>query len=146
MHLEFQDLLKIDPELENKLRQLPKKIFSGKEHPQKNSKAVFFCYSLPAPDYNIETVNSEEPLWTEEAGYTHWYLYNLNNESIVDEPTRIISIIRSNKTTKRYRNIEDETLSDIRKKIEKHIKNTYLKKVQAPIGIKPILKAWMELS
>jgi hypothetical protein len=30
--------------------------------------------------------------------------------------------------------------------IEKYIKNSYLKKVQAPIGIKARLKAWMELS
>ena len=38
------------------------------------------------------------------------------------------------------------TLADIRAKIEKHIKNTYLKAAQAPVGVKPVLKAWMELS
>jgi hypothetical protein len=31
-------------------------------------------------------------------------------------------------------------------KIEKHIKNTYLRQVVAPIGVKSRLKAWMELS
>ena len=30
--------------------------------------------------------------------------------------------------------------------LNKHIKNTYLKQVQAPIGVKPNLKCWMELS
>lgn len=30
--------------------------------------------------------------------------------------------------------------------IEKHIKNSYFKKVQAPVGVKANLKAWMELS
>ena len=35
--------------------------------------------------------------------------------------------------------------SEIRTSIEKHTKNTYLKKVQAPIGAHAILKAWMEL-
>lgn len=30
--------------------------------------------------------------------------------------------------------------------VEKHIKNTYFKKVQAPVGVKAALKAWMELS
>jgi len=34
----------------------------------------------------------------------------------------------------------------VREKIEKHIKNTYLKKVQAPLGVEPVLKAWMELN
>ena len=42
--------------------------------------------------------------------------------------------------------IEQATLSEIRGKIEKHIKNTFLKPMQAPVGVKPILKAWMELN
>jgi len=37
-------------------------------------------------------------------------------------------------------------MTDIRKKIEKHIKNTCLKQLQAPLGVKASLKAWMELS
>jgi len=36
--------------------------------------------------------------------------------------------------------------TDIRGKIEKHIKNTFLKAMQAPIGVRPVLKAWMELN
>jgi len=32
-------------------------------------------------------------------------------------------------------------LAVIRRKIDKHIKNTYLKKMQAPVGVKPILNA-----
>ena len=27
-----------------------------------------------------------------------------------------------------------------------HIKNTYLKRVDAPVGVKPSLKCWMELN
>ena len=30
--------------------------------------------------------------------------------------------------------------------VERHIKNSYLKQVQAPIGVKPLLKCWMELN
>jgi hypothetical protein len=40
----------------------------------------------------------------------------------------------------------EQTLSEIRAKIEKHIKNTYFKQIQAPIGVKAKLQAWMELS
>jgi len=40
----------------------------------------------------------------------------------------------------------DETLTEIRGMVEKHIKNSYFKKVQAPVGVKATLKAWMELS
>jgi hypothetical protein len=123
-------------------------VFSGKEHPQKDSKALFFCYALPAPEApaHDQEDDSEEREWTEEAGYTAWYLYDLATENIVTEPSEIIEIIRSEPQTPRICEIEQKTLSDIRKKIEKHIINTYLKKVQAPVGIKAKLKAWMELS
>jgi hypothetical protein len=33
-----------------------------------------------------------------------------------------------------------------RNKVEAHLKITYLKKVQAPQGVKAALKCWMELS
>jgi hypothetical protein len=35
-------------------------------------------------------------------------------------------------------------LHTVRLKVEKHIKNPYLKQVQAPVGVKPTLKCWME--
>jgi hypothetical protein len=64
----------------------------------------------------------------------------------VDEPSEIVGLIRSTPDTPRHRAIEEKTLSDIRAAVEKHIKNTYLKQVQAPIGVTPALKCWMELS
>lgn len=33
-----------------------------------------------------------------------------------------------------------------RTKVEKHIKNTYLKRVDAPVGVIPALRCWMELN
>jgi len=42
--------------------------------------------------------------------------------------------------------LPQKNLSEIRKKIEKRITNTYFKSVQAPVGAKPILKCWMELN
>jgi hypothetical protein len=58
----------------------------------------------------------------------------------------IAEIIRSKPETKRRLKIEQPTLREIRLAIEKHIKNTYLKKVQAPVGVGPTLKCWMELN
>jgi hypothetical protein len=60
-------------------------------------------------------------------------------------PADIIGLIRSTPTTPRQRAIPDKTLSEIRTVVEKYIKNTYFKRVQAPIGVKAVLKAWMEL-
>lgn len=148
MHLEYQRLLKDYPELEHQLRSMPNKVFSGKKHLLKGARAVFFCFALPALDMEkaSEELEDETLRWTEDAGYSKWYLYDLSDEKIVEEPNEIATLIRSTPETAVKRTAPEGTLSDIRKKIEKHIKNTYLKKVQAPIGVKSKLKAWMELS
>jgi hypothetical protein len=54
--------------------------------------------------------------------------------------------IRSTPETPRVCQQPAESLREIRLKIEKHIKNSYLKQVQAPVGIKPQLKCWMEIN
>jgi len=145
MRLEFQKMLQDNPGLEERLNQLPGRVFSGKEHPSPESKAVFFCYALPAPKV-VGGKHENDIEWTEEAGYTQWYLYDLSDSKIVEGPEDIIKLIRSTPETPRHRSLPDATLSDIRRKVEKHIKNTYLKSSNAPQGVKPILKAWMELS
>jgi len=148
MHLEYQKLLRDYPDLEARLVNLPGCVFSGKQHPKEGSRGVFFCYALPAPGVQGKAVegihNTQE--WTEEAGFAKWYLYDLTTDKILEEPSEIIGFIRSTPETPRHRSIEENTLSGIRAEIEKHIKNSYFKQVQAPIGVKAILKAWMELS
>jgi superfamily II DNA or RNA helicase len=147
MHLQYQRLLAQYPDLEARLTALPGRVFSGKEHPSKGSRAVFFCYALPAPSARDRGDGSTETqAWTEDAGSTKWYLYDLSTEKILEEPGDIVHLIRSTPDTPRYRSVADQTLSEIRARIDKHIKNTYLKQVQAPAGVRPILKAWMELS
>ena len=147
MHLEYQKLIADHPDLKDKLAVLPGQVFSGKKHPAPDKKGIFFCYALPAPDVSdkTETTTAAEK-WSEDAGYTRWYLYNLSTDAILEDATEIIGLIRSTPETPRQHMIPDQTLSDIRTKLEKHVKNTYLRQVQAPIGIKPILKCWMELS
>jgi superfamily II DNA or RNA helicase len=147
MHLEYQKLLQDFPDLPERVAALPGRVFSGKQHPSPNAKAVFFCYTLPAPGV-VEQGNdgAEAAQWTEEAGFTRWYLYDLQTEQIGEEPSEIVNLIRCAPDTPRHRSVADETLSEVRTKVEKHIKNTYLKKVQAPIGVKAMLKAWMEIS
>lgn len=147
MHLEYQKLLKDDPGLEARLNALPGRVFSGKEHPKPDTQSVFFCYALPAPPAQVRDLSSGDALlWTEEAGDTKWYLFDLTTEKIADDPSEILTYIRCTPQTPRRRAVTDATLSDVRAKVEKHIKNTYLKAAQAPIGVKPILKAWMELN
>jgi len=139
MRLEYQDLLKQDEELIQKLNGLPLKIFSGKLNPEKDVKAVFFCYLLPAKD-----VSSGE--WTDEAGFTRWYLYDVDTKKIVDEPTEILNCVKCNKKTAIKRSFTEELLKDIRIKMDEHVTKTYMRSVQAPQGVEFKLKAWMELS
>jgi len=138
-------MLKQHPDLESRLNALPLKIFSGKSHPTNGCRAVFFCYARPAEDHE-EKKRTGESVWTCAAGDVGWYLYDLKSERILEEPPDIIGLIRSEPATDRRCTIPAATLQQIREKLEKHLKNSYLKKVQAPVGVKPVLKAWMELS
>ena len=139
MHLEYQALLQADPELEARLARFPGSIFSGRKRPAKGVCGVFFCYALPALD-------KEKNEFTEEAGTTRWYLYDLDRETILEEPGEIVASIRSKPETPRRCITEEKTLLDVRRRIERHIKNSYLKRVDAPVGVKPSLKCWMELN
>ncbi|MBR1255192.1 hypothetical protein JQ634_15965 [Bradyrhizobium sp. AUGA SZCCT0240] len=139
MHLEYQALLLTDPTLQSRLRALPGGIFSGRQRPAKGTTGVFFCYGLPALD-------KETGEFTHEAGTTRWYLYDFGRNTILEEPGEIVASIRSEADTPRQCKTDEKTLVDLRGKLEKHIKNTYLKRVDAPVGVKPALRCWMELN
>jgi len=139
MHLEYQDLLKADPTLQARLNALPGALFSGRQRVARGTTGVFFCYSLPALD-------KEAGEFTEEAGTTRWYLYDLARDAIREEAGDIVASIRSAPDIPRVCKMPAQTLMNIRDKVEKHIKATYLKRVDAPVGVKPVLKCWMELS
>ena len=139
IHLEYQALLQANPGLEARLSHFPGAIFSGRKRPAKGVCGVFFCYALPAFD-------KQQSAFTEEAGTTRWYLYDLGRESILEEPSEIVASIRSKPETPRRCTTAETTLLDIRKRIERYIKNSYLKRVDAPVGVKPRLRCWMELN
>ena len=139
LHLEYQALLQADPGLETRLARLPGATFSGRRRPARGARGVFFCYALPALD-------KESGEFTEAAGTTRWYLYDLERDAILEEPGEIVTSIRSEPTTPRTCMTAEKTLVDLRTRVEKHIKNTYLKRVDAPVGVKPTLRCWMELN
>lgn len=139
MHLEYQTLLLADPDLAARLNGLPGSVFSGRRKPARGIRGVFFCYTLPALD-------KETGEFTEEAGTARWYLYDMARDVVLEEPAEIIESIRSKPETPRRCVVEEQTLLDIKARVIKHIKNSYLKRVDAPVGVKPALKCWMELN
>jgi len=156
MHLAFQQLLQDNPGLEQRLNGLPNRIFSGKARSPgqapgqlfgADSAAVFFCYALPGLDRSL-TPDPDAPwaAWTESAGRTAWYLYDLATGEILSDASEIFRDIQCGLDTPRRTVINQPTLVDARKKLDDYIKNTYLKQTNAPVGVSPTLKAWMELS
>jgi len=64
----------------------------------------------------------------------------------LEDTADIINSIECKQETPRKISSELKTLKEIRDNIKKHIKNTYLKKIEAPIGVSSKLIAWMEIS
>lgn len=139
MRLSYQDLLKAHPGLEAQLARFPQRIFSGRAHPTAGVKAVFFCYSRPAQ-------NASTGEWDLDTGDTQWYLYDLASGKILEDVEQIDTLIHAEPDTPRQRALDEATLREMRLKVEKHLTNTYLKAAQAPLGVKPVLQAWLELS
>src|SRR5262249_2096867 len=84
--------------------------------------------------------------WSLEAGPIQWYLFDLESEKILEDATAIADFVRSKPETPRRCSIPRATLSEVREKMDRHVKNSYLKKVQAPAGVSAELRAWMELN
>ena len=140
LHLEYQMLLDEHEGLEERLAGLPRAIFSGRERAAEGSEGVFFCFRLPALD-------TESGEFTLEAGVTRWYLHTLPAGELSDDPRQIADSIRSAPHTPRACNTDLPLLVAIRDGVLKHIKNTYLKQLDVPIGApKPQLVCWMELN
>ncbi len=146
MHLEYQKLIQANPDLEQRLNGLPLKVFSGKANTVKpGTQAVFFCYARPAHDAEASKATGDD-IWSIEAGDTQWYLYDCKTGKITEDAAVIISQIRSTPDTERRTAMEEIDLADIRSNLEKHINNTYMRQMQAPVHAKPVLKCWMELN
>jgi superfamily II DNA or RNA helicase len=148
LHLEYQRLTQEHPSLAEGLDRMPRKVFSGKRAPAEGTRAVFFCYTLPAQraDVGADGGEASEAAWTEEAGRSAWYLYDLGTGKIEEDANAMVALIRSAPDTPFSRALPDEKLSDVRSKVERHIRNGYLKQVQAPAGVRPTLRAWMEIA
>ena len=145
MHLEYQDLLRSHEGLEERLNGFPNGIFSGRKHIRKGSRAVFLCYARPAFDKALSEETGQDS-WSAEAGDVKWCLYDIDSEQILEDAPSITQFVRSEPNTPRKFELPQPKLSQVRNTVERHITQSYLRKVQAPVGVVPLLKAWMEMS
>ena len=140
--LEYENLIRQHPQLARQLPNYPLKTFSGKASPKPNAQAVFFCFRIPRP----ASPQSAESTWTEEAGETIWLLLDLDGNHIETQPERIADeFARTQPNTPRRCRLTRAKLAKLRKIAERHLAKR-LRSLQAPAGIQPILKCWMEIS
>lgn len=144
--LEYQALLREHPELVERLAGFPLKTFSGRESPSPETRAVFLCFRIPRPDPEVSDAETGEPLWTESAGDTVWLLYDESGERIDGDPSGLAQLIRSDPATPRRCVLDREKLTEIRSRAEKELIKSHLRPLQAPVGVNPVLKCWMELN
>lgn len=149
MHLLYQEMLEKDSGLHEELEKMPKRLFSGKEKISDGSKAIFFCYKLPTL---IKQDDEANEYWSVEEGFTEWLLYNIETEEILTDASVIDPFILSTKETKRDVQYEKKDLLNVKKEIENHLYESYIKKNQVPTvdkdlkPLRPQLITWMELN
>ena len=168
MHLEKQRIEAQMPELWQSLPNLPRRLFSGKkagtgfgpilskrgdevDRLEPNLRpGLFACYRMPpivapaAENLTEYTQEKYEPAKYPQ-GEVKWYFRDAKTGKITEVLEETWTAVRCSQDTKRVVQKGVTELAKPRKAIEKHIKNTYLKDVQAPIGAKPTLVAWMEI-
>ena len=98
---------------------------------------VFFCYELPT--------KRTDGTWTDGDGLYRWYLIDPISNDITENAYEIWKAIQCDSTEARYLSVTEDQFKEIRKTIEKHIKNSYMKSVQAPLDVKPRLVTWMQI-
>ena len=146
LRLEYNQLVRDHPDLAAALPGLPLKAFSGKASPRAGARAVFFCFRIPRPDPALIDAESGQPRWSDSAGFTVWACHDLAGKQVLTEPAAIAQLIRSTPETPRSCVLDHALLSEIRRKAEKQVTGDILRPLQAPVGITPILKCWMELA
>jgi superfamily II DNA/RNA helicase len=168
MRLEKQRIESENPELWQSLENLPRRLFSGKKAgagfgPIMNRRGeevkriepnlkpgLFACYRMPpvigkAAGNLMELTQEEYDPEVHPPGEVKWYFWDAKTGKITEVLEETWTAVRCAKDTKRIVEQDVTKLAPARKAIEKHIKNTYLKDIQAPIGAKPTLIAWMEI-
>jgi len=169
MRLEKQRIESENPELWQSLETLPRRLFSGKKagagfgpvvnrrgeevrHIEPNLRpGLFACYRMPpivgkAATNLMELTTEKYDPETHPPGEVKWYFRDAETGKIAEALEPTWAAVRCTQETERVVEQGVTNLADARKAIERHIKQTYLRDVQAPQGAKPALLAWMEIS
>lgn len=135
MALAYQDLMAANPDYEEALLTLPKKMYSGKN--ASTRVGYFFCYELPT--------KRADGSWSDGDGLYRWYVVDPATGIVSDQVYEIWKAIQCDKEENRRLETSEDGFIAVRKTIESYIKKSYMRAVQAPLGVKPRLVTWMQL-
>ena len=135
MALAYQDLMADNPGYEDIVSSLPKKMHSGKGLPIDTG--FFFCYELPT--------KRADGQWTDGDGLYRWYFVKDGSNQISEQAYDIWKLIQCTPDTNRVLVTTEGAFSERRKLVESHIKRTYMRAIQAPLGVKIRLVTWMQI-
>lgn len=133
--LAYQQLLADNPDYLEQVKELPRKMYSGKM--ASTRKGYFFCYELPT--------KRADGTWSDGDGIYRWYVVNPETNQVTEDLHEIWTAIKCERDESRAFNANEEQFSEIRKVIENYIKKNYLKAIQAPMGKKAKLVTWLQM-
>ena len=110
-------------------------MYSGKTAATRDG--YFFCYELPT--------KRADGTWSDGDGLYRWYLVDPGTDNVFDGVYDIWKAIQCDKEEPRRLETTEEDFAAVRKTVERHIKKSYMRAVQAPLGVKPRLVTWMQL-
>lgn len=133
--LAYQQLLMDNPNYDELVHEMPQKIHSGKT--ASIHKGYFFCYELP--------IKRADDSWSDGDGLYRWYLIDDTNGNVSEQTFEIWKSIECKTDEPRQMKMSEEYFTTVQKMMETYIRKTYMRAVQAPIGVKPRLVTWMQL-
>ncbi len=142
MAIAYHELMVSHPNYAEEVSRMPKKLYSGrignKERTEKNKTGIFFCYELP--------IKKPDGTWSSGDGLYRWYLLEPDSNAVCASAFEIWETIKCKDSEPRCLTISAEIFRIARKEIEKHITDSYMKPVQAPLGVSFRLVTWMQIS
>jgi len=144
LQLEWETLKAEHPELADRVSGMPNRIFSGRQASDDVAKGVFFCLALPGLKPGAAEDAGPEG-WDADSGKPAWVYVDAEG-TISEGLTQIAEAIRSTPDTRRHLDTPRDYLRAARDAVLKHARNGYMKRMQAPPGVEPVIKAWMEVN
>jgi hypothetical protein len=144
LQLEWEALKAGHTDLAERVADMPNRIFSGRQAPEGTATGVFFCLALPGLKPGAAEDAGPEG-WDVASGKPAWVYVDADG-TISEGLAQIAEAIRSTPDTPRRLDTPRDRLRAARDAVLKHARNGYMKRMQAPPGVEPVIKAWMEVN